>query len=286
MEILTKTPTGVWDDKLSLTTQKEAVITTSHDSFSQKDNYLQIQIDTQPENPIHIRYENEEFTHKKIEVIIRQGITATIIEEIPHNHTNKLSFYICESATLNYIRMQKGTYIGETTAKVCGTLNYTEINKGSARSTMDVIVEENGVFTSKNIMIGKKGDALHIRPNVKHRKNSTSILEAKAILDEAVAIYDGIVHIPIDASQSVAHQRVDAILLTKNSEMRESPQLFIDNKDVICSHAATSTNMNYEQIFYLQSRGIPFDKAQQLMIQAAIWPLIQNQELLSQILEE
>ena len=289
----TKTPTGVWQVKIDLSSEKKAATTISPDRYVQEKNgVLVITIDEQTNNPIIISHKEDSGSFQEIEVIVRAGINATIIEDVPTNHTSKLSLYVCENSTLHYARTQKnGVYKGVTNAKVCGTLHYCEMNLGSTHNTIHAQLEENSYFTNTNILLGNKKDELHITPTVSHKKNSTSLLSAKAILNSATAIYDGIVHIPQDAHKSVAHQRIDAVLLDKDSEMKESPQLFIDNKDVVCSHAATSTKPSYEQLFYLQTRGVPLQQAQALTIQAQAHKTLQNtsqeiKTLLAPILDE
>ena len=271
----TKTPTGVWDIKLDLIQEQQSTLEIQPKiSLQQEDNTTKIVIEETTKEPIKISHTTP--GRQDIEVIVKNGVSATIIEKVSDNVITNVSFYICEGSTLNYARIQEGTYKGENTAKVCGTLNYYEINKGTTHNTMKTVIEENATFTSTNILLGLKGDKIHITPNVLHKKGSTSILNAKAILQEALGIYDGIVHIPIDAPKSIAHQRIDALLLTKTSEMKESPQLYIDNKDVECSHAATSTHTNQEQEFYLQTRGLTRAQAQMITIQATIFEAIQQ----------
>lgn len=59
----------------------------------------------------------------------------------------------------------------------------------------------------------------------------------------------------------------EKILLLSDSARAEAvPDLEIESDDVKCSHAATISRIPEEQIFYLQSRGISREKAQESIV--------------------
>lgn len=47
--------------------------------------------------------------------------------------------------------------------------------------------------------------------------------------------------------------------------MFSKPELLIDNDDVKCSHGATIGQINPQELFYLQSRGIPEAQARHML---------------------
>lgn len=58
------------------------------------------------------------------------------------------------------------------------------------------------------------------------------------------------------------------LLLGRLSEVDTKPQLEIYADDVKCSHGATIGRIDDEQMFYLRSRGIDENAAQQMIIHA------------------
>lgn len=58
------------------------------------------------------------------------------------------------------------------------------------------------------------------------------------------------------------------LLMGKLAEVDTKPQLEIYADDVKCSHGATVGRIDDEQIFYLRSRGINQQDAQQMIIYA------------------
>lgn len=67
------------------------------------------------------------------------------------------------------------------------------------------------------------------------------------------------------------------INLTQNT-CKIQPNLFIDENDVIANHSAHIGTFSQEEFFYLQSRGIPYTQAMQLLIQGFLLQGIVNTE--------
>ena len=59
-----------------------------------------------------------------------------------------------------------------------------------------------------------------------------------------------------------------ALLLSDTAEIDVKPELEIFADDVKCSHGAASGELDEEQLFYMQARGIGLDEARQLLIDA------------------
>ncbi|MFB6307641.1 MAG: SufD family Fe-S cluster assembly protein, partial [Flavobacteriales bacterium] len=60
------------------------------------------------------------------------------------------------------------------------------------------------------------------------------------------------------------------VLLTDDATMHSKPELEIYADDVSCSHGSTTGQLDEDALFYLRARGIPFDKAQHLVIHAFV----------------
>lgn len=59
-----------------------------------------------------------------------------------------------------------------------------------------------------------------------------------------------------------------ALLLSDTAEIDVKPELEIFADDIKCSHGAACGELDKEQMFYLQSRGIAEDDARAILIQA------------------
>jgi Fe-S cluster assembly protein SufD len=88
-----------------------------------------------------------------------------------------------------------------------------------------------------------------------------------ALADRARSSYTGLIRIEEDAASSEAFQENRNLLLSGTARADSIPELEILTDDVSCSHGATAGPIDPEQVFYLQSRGIPRDAATRLVVQ-------------------
>ena len=69
-----------------------------------------------------------------------------------------------------------------------------------------------------------------------------------------------------EAEKTDAHQTNQNLLLSPYARMNSIPQLEIYEDDVKCSHGSTTGQIDEENLFYLQSRGISRKDALHLMV--------------------
>ena len=110
----------------------------------------------------------------------------------------------------------------------------------------------------------------HIAP-----RTSSDLLFKAALDGESSNVWTGTVHIQKTAAQSEAHQTSRNLLLSDHAKAAPIPVLEIEAYDVLqCSHGASAGPLDEDQRFYLESRGIPTDVAQQLLVEAFFTELI------------
>ena len=81
------------------------------------------------------------------------------------------------------------------------------------------------------------------------------------------ATWEGMIYVDPIAQQADGFQTNRNLILSDQAEINAIPCLEINADDVKCSHGATVGRLNEDELFYLQSRGIPLDEAQVLVIQ-------------------
>jgi len=97
----------------------------------------------------------------------------------------------------------------------------------------------------------------------------TSHARYRGLLDgrgHAVFNAEGVVH--RDAAGSAAHQENRNLLLSDDATIDTKPHLEIDCDDVAASHGTTVGALDDAQLFYLRSRGIPLEKARDILTYA------------------
>ena len=93
--------------------------------------------------------------------------------------------------------------------------------------------------------------------------NSNAILYAKAIIEKF-------------STNAEAYQNNHNLMLSSKSKINATPQLQIYNNDVKCSHASATGNLDYDIIYYMQTRGINIENAKQLILRGFADEIIKN----------
>jgi Fe-S cluster assembly protein SufD len=108
-----------------------------------------------------------------------------------------------------------------------------------------------------------------------HAPNCVSDLLIKtALRDSAVSVYSGLIKIRKDAQHSNAYQANRNLLLSPHAKADSIPKLEIEANDVRCTHGATVGQVDADQLFYLESRGIELREAQNLVVHGFFQPVI------------
>ncbi len=124
---------------------------------------------------------------------------------------------------------------------------------------------------------------MHQAPNTK-----SDLLYKNALLGSARTIFSGLIAVDPDAQKTDAYQSNRNLMLSDNAEANSLPGLEIHANDVRCTHGATTSRIDPEQQFYLQSRGIPPATAHELLIAAffeEVLGRLENEELHSALSE-
>ncbi|HYH28019.1 MAG TPA: Fe-S cluster assembly protein SufD [Actinomycetota bacterium] len=101
----------------------------------------------------------------------------------------------------------------------------------------------------------------HAAPNC-----TSELLYKGALKDRSTAIYSGWVTVRKDAQKTDAFQTNRNIVLSDEAKADSIPNLEIEANDVRCGHAASVGPVSADEVFYLQSRGIPADEAERLIV--------------------
>ena len=138
------------------------------------------------------------------------------------------------------------------------------------KSRLDVLMNEAGSRTELlGLFFGDSDQTFnydtlqdHIAP-----RTESDLLFKSTLTDQASLTWHGIVNVHKTASQAAANQTSRNLLLSDKASAAPTPILEISAHDVLrCSHGATVGPVDQEQIFYLQSRGIPAEEAERMLV--------------------
>ena len=94
----------------------------------------------------------------------------------------------------------------------------------------------------------------------------SDLLYKNALNDSSKTIFSGLIIVDPDAQKTDAYQSNRNLMLSEEAEANSLPGLEIQANDVRCTHGATTSRVDPEQLYYLQARGIPPKAARQLLI--------------------
>ncbi len=138
-----------------------------------------------------------------------------------------------------------------------------------ARAEVEAVLAEPGGFSELlGVFFADEHQHFDHRSLQDHvASNCTSDLLYKgALLDQSRAVYSGWVHVRPGAQKTNAMQTSRNMVLSESAKADAIPNLEIEANDVRCGHAASVGPVEEETLFYLQSRGIPRDEAERLVV--------------------
>jgi Fe-S cluster assembly protein SufD len=138
-----------------------------------------------------------------------------------------------------------------------------------ARVRTDARVVGQGATTKQVALYYADGHQMHdfrtLQDHIAPKTNSDLLFKG-AVQDQAKSVYTGLIRIREDAKGSVAYQTNRNLTLSEGAWAESVPNLDIRTNDVKCSHASTVGPIDEEQRFYLESRGIPPQVAERLVV--------------------
>jgi len=121
----------------------------------------------------------------------------------------------------------------------------------------------NGVIFLDN----QKHHELKTNVNHKYEHCKSSQLIKSVLLDNSCGAYQGKIYVNKNAQKTNGYQLSKAWVLSENSEFNSKPELEIYADDVKCTHGSTSGNIDQNSVFYLMSRGLSKEQANQMLVE-------------------
>ena len=141
---------------------------------------------------------------------------------------------------------------------------------GNLRVVLDH--EESSAFIF-GVYLGKKNDEFKLNTFQIHKKGGSfsNLLVKGVFLDKTRFFYQGLIRIEKGADKSHAYQKNQNLVLSEDCFVESNPYLEILANDVFCTHGATTSNLDKEQIFYLKTRGLNEKKATVLLAEGFLF---------------
>ncbi len=111
----------------------------------------------------------------------------------------------------------------------------------------------------------------HLAPDTE-----SDLLFKGALVDNSRSVWQGMIYCAKEAQRIDGFQANRNMILSKKARADSIPGLEILADDVACTHAATIGQLEDEHLFYLMSRGIPYDEARRVIVEGFYDPILQR----------
>jgi FeS assembly protein SufD len=110
---------------------------------------------------------------------------------------------------------------------------------------------------------------------VHNSQDSTGSTQARGVLKgESQSIFKGMIKIINAAKNSRSYLAHHAMLLERTAKSDAVPSLEIENNEVRATHSASVAQIDEEQLFYLQARGLSPDEAKKMVVLGFFEPVL------------
>lgn len=104
----------------------------------------------------------------------------------------------------------------------------------------------------------------------------SNLLYKGAAVGNGKAIWEGMIYVDPLAQRTDSYQTNRNLILDEKAEIKTIPGLEINANDVSCSHGATVGRLNDDELFYLESRGIPLKEAEKMIVEGFFSEVLRN----------
>lgn len=260
------------------------------------------------EQPIQLLFvtiagESPIITQPRCLVVAETSSALTLIEEYttvgrdatpacPYWTNGVTEIWLKDNAQVNHSRIQRehqgAFHVGRTAIAQAQDSRYTcnaiSLGAGLSRHNLDVLSTGEQTETTLNglSVIGDTQLAdTHSAITFTRPYGKSDQLHKCIVNDRAHAVFNGKVFVPQAAQLTDAAQLNRNLLLSPKARMDTKPQLEIVADNVKCTHGATVGQLDPEEVFYLQSRGLDSTRATNLLIRAFAAEVIERLPILS-----
>jgi Fe-S cluster assembly protein SufD len=246
--------------------------------------------------PIHLLFvstasETPTFAQLRALVIAEANSSVTLVEDYVaigsgtcfNNAVTEI--WLAENTQVNHTRVQREGqatfHIGKTAVSQARTSRYVgnSISLGATLSRHNLEIYQTGeqtetVLNGLTLLSGEQVGDLHSTIALTQPHGTTRQLHKCIVGDRGHGIFNGKVFVPQKAQMTDAGQLNRNLLLSPKARVDTKPQLEIVADNVKCSHGATVGQLEADEVFYLQSRGIDAASARRLLVYAFAYEVL------------
>ncbi|OKH26674.1 Fe-S cluster assembly protein SufD [Hydrococcus rivularis NIES-593] len=243
------------------------------------------------ETPIQVLFlsvsgSSPSFSQPRLLVVAETGSSLELVEfygavgkNTPYFTNAVTEIWVQDNAQVRHNRIQqeseKGFHIAKSAIAQARDSRYTcnEINLGGKlyRNNLDIFQTGEQTTTHLNGLVAISGEQVsdtHSAIFLTKPHGTTDQLHKCIIDGSAHAVFNGKVFVPKAAQLTNAAQLNRNLLLSPKARVNTKPELQITADNVKCSHGATVSQLEADEVFYLRSRGLTEADSRRLLVDA------------------
>jgi Fe-S cluster assembly protein SufD len=251
----------------------------------------------QLEKPLYVRIAVTGQTFWRLVIVAEEGSRASLIEEYASPAADTAAYsnavtelFVEQGAKLEYVSLQNLStetwHFATHHARVGrdGELDWVAGGFGSKKGKTRIQNDLSGSGATSRVTGAYFADGdqhldydtfqEHIAPSCE-----SDFAFKGALRDNATAVWRGMIRVEPDAQKTNAYQECRNLMLSKTAHAVPIPGLEILANDVRCTHGATVSRVDLEQLFYLMSRGLSRTEAERLIVRGFFQDVLDRIEL-------
>ena len=251
------------------------------------------------DDPLYVRVVGDDTgaTFWRLLVVAEEGSRFSLIEEFTSpsaeaaGYTNSaVELFVEQGAKLEYVSLQnlsRDTWNFATHRATVGRdaeLDWVAGGFGSRRGKVRIHNDLAGQGATSRVTGAYFADGTqHLDYDTfqqHHAPSTTSDFAFKGVLrEEASVVWRGMIRVEEDAQKTNAYQENRNLILSPDAHADSIPGLEILANDVRCTHGATISQVDREQLFYAMSRGLTRGDAERLIVRGFFQDVLDRIEL-------
>jgi len=220
--------------------------------------------------------------HHRHLIELRAGAALGVVEhhldagDAAHLGNTLVHVHLAQDAVLSHARVQadgsRATALLRTDAVLARNAQYRrvdlELGAALSRHELNVRLEgDNAQLTANGVLLGNGRRHVDTRLGIEHiaRDTASEMVWRGVAANRSRVVFHGGIHIRAGADGTDANLSNKNLLLSADAEIDTQPTLVIDADEVKAAHGATVGQLDANALFYLRSRGLPAQQAQQLL---------------------
>lgn len=157
------------------------------------------------------------------------------------------------------------------------TVSSLSLGAAVSRSRMNFYLDGRGsVAEGFEIFFTDARQRYDFETNLLHNsRDSTGSTQTRGVLKgESQSIFKGMIKIVKEAKNSRSYLAHHSMILEQSARSDAVPGLEIDNNEVKATHSASVAQIDEEQLFYLEARGLPLDESRKMVVLGFFEPVL------------